>query len=190
MCRQYCHLMNWSLNEHDQSWQTTTLWTNFHDRKRAYIYHNFTDALTHWPLRDVKVTLHVYFLNHFTNWYLEHLQWNWHSVNATDPIDENSTLVQAMAWSRQATSHYLKPLKVRSVILHCSLKQIFVILPQWVNIDLKAVLIMAQVFAYQKQIKAHLKQSCCHHYLKYMMSKSFPRNHSLYAGWACPSAPG
>ena len=55
-----------------------------------------------------------------------------------DLIDDNSTLVQVMAWCRQATSHYLSQCWPRS------LSPYGVTRPQWVNFYLHPVLIYAQ----------------------------------------------
>ena len=48
--------------------------------------------------------------------------------------DDKSTLVQVMAWCRQATSHYLSLHWPRSVSLYG------IIRPQWVHVILKSVL--------------------------------------------------
>ena len=63
------------------------------------------DSSTHWPLRlrfwkcNVKLC--------FTYWYVQIFSWQcpnrWMSRDLTD---DKSTLVQAMAWCRQTTSHY------------------------------------------------------------------------------------
>ena len=45
--------------------------------------------------------------------YFEHFVWNCPQVNATRP--DKSTLVQVMAWCRQATSHYLSQCWPRSL---------------------------------------------------------------------------
>ena len=48
-------------------------------------------------------------------------------MNATGPYDEKSTLVQVMAWCRQATSHYVSQCWLRS------LSPYGVVRPQWVK---------------------------------------------------------
>ena len=46
------------------------------------------------------------FQTDFSDWWLRHLLWNCPSLNVTGLKYEKSTLVQVMAWRRQATSHY------------------------------------------------------------------------------------
>ena len=56
--------------------------------------------------------------------------WSWlcfYQMNATAPHNERSTLVQVMAWCRQATSHYL------SQCWPSSMSPYGVTRPQWVN---------------------------------------------------------
>ena len=48
-------------------------------------------------------------------------------VMALDLTDDKSTMVQVMAWCRQASSHYLSQWWSRSLLLYC------VIRPQWVK---------------------------------------------------------
>ena len=47
----------------------------------------------------------------FSDWWLRHLLWNRPNMNVTG----QSTLVQVMAWCRQATSHYLSQCWPRSL---------------------------------------------------------------------------
>ena len=64
--------------------------------------------LTHWPLGDLNVILKmqssilVYFIGIFKSSYDNVLKWM-----PQDLTDDKSTLVQVMAWCRQATSNYL-----------------------------------------------------------------------------------
>ena len=65
---------------------------------------------THWFLTDVEEK-QVHFQTHWTTWYLEHFPWNWWNRWVPQkPIHDKSTLVQVMAWCRQAASHYLSQL--------------------------------------------------------------------------------
>ena len=63
------------------------------------------DGLTHWPLGLINLYVSN-FQSNFGNWRLMHCfsesALSWHS---RDPIDDESTSVQVMAWYRQATSH-------------------------------------------------------------------------------------
>ena len=68
-----------------------------------------------WLILDVTVTLNnCKFQIHLTDWYYDYLLWNWSHLNVND-FDDKSTLVQAMAWCLQATSHYLSQCSARSM---------------------------------------------------------------------------
>ena len=69
------------------------------------------------------------FQTNFSDWWLSYFLWNCYQMNVTlvDLTDDKSTLVQVMAWCRQATSHYL------SHCWHRSMSPFCVTRPQWVN---------------------------------------------------------
>ena len=84
--------------------------------------------LTHWPLGDLNEILKTWFSILFY-WLVSYRSshdnafwWMWQ-----DPADHQSTLVQVMAWCRQATSHYL------SQCWPSSMSPYGVTRPQWVN---------------------------------------------------------
>ena len=84
--------------------------------------------LTHWPLGDLNKILDKQFSNLF-QWLKGELSLvkfalNWMSLDLTE---DKSTLVQVMAWCRQAASHYLSQYWPRSVSPYGVIK------PQWVN---------------------------------------------------------
>ena len=73
-------------------------------------------VLTHWPLGDVMFNLAL-LIGIFKSWWMPQ-----------DLTDDKSTLVQVMAWCRQATSHYPNQCWPRSPTPYVVTK------PQWVNI--------------------------------------------------------
>ena len=87
--------------------------------------------LTHWPLGDFSEILDKQFSSSFNSSMAERSQpseialW-WLSLDVTD---DKSTLVQVMAWCRQATSHYLNQCWPRSLSLYGITR------PQWVKIS-------------------------------------------------------
>ena len=64
-------------------------------------------GLTHWPLGDLDAILKTEFSILF--YWLVSSDENDFRWMPRDLTDDKSTLVQVMAWCRQATSHYLKP---------------------------------------------------------------------------------
>ena len=84
--------------------------------------------LTHWPMGEVDITLKVYLSNSFFRFDIlsnsnEMALWRM----PHNPTDGKSTLVQVMAWCRQATSHYPSWCWPRSLSPYGINK------PQWVN---------------------------------------------------------
>ena len=85
-------------------------------------------SLSHWPLWDLNVVLKMQssklalLICVFKSSYINVLRWM-----PQDPTDDKSTLVQVMAWSRQATSHYLSQCWPRSPTPYGVSK------PQWVK---------------------------------------------------------
>ena len=88
--------------------------------------------LTHWPLGDLK--------NIFQNVFFKLISWIDTLSNSCEtalrsmpqnPSDDKSTLVQVMAWCRQAASHYLSQCCPRS------LSPYGVTRPQWVKTAMK-----------------------------------------------------
>ena len=83
-------------------------------------------TLTHWPLGDLKVIFNMYLLvlliGIFKSSYDNGLGWM-----LQDLTDDKSTLVQEMAWCRQATSYYLNHCWPRSPTPYGVTR------PQWVN---------------------------------------------------------
>ena len=85
--------------------------------------------LTHWPLGNSNENLDMEFSNGF-EWLM--VDWGiscentmiWMSLDFTD---DQSTLVQGMAWCHQATSHYLSHCWPRSVLPYGITR------PQWAN---------------------------------------------------------
>ena len=84
------------------------------------------NLLTHWPLGDLNfknVIFNLDLLNGiFKSFYDNVLRWM-----PQDLTDGKSTLVQVMAWCRQATSHYLNQCWPRSPMSYGVTR------PQWVN---------------------------------------------------------
>ena len=80
--------------------------------------------LTHWPLGDLNEN---YFQTDFNDLWLRYLCEMIPRRMWLDLTDDKSTLVQVMAWCRQATSHYL------SQCWPSSISPYSVIRPQWVN---------------------------------------------------------
>ena len=72
--------------------------------------------LTHWPLGDFNKVLveWVKFILAIDGWDISHeISSRWMSLDLTD---DKSTLVQVMAWCREATSHYLSQCWPRSLL--------------------------------------------------------------------------
>ena len=88
-------------------------------------------ALTHWPLGDFKLILVGNFQANFSEWWLRYISYEvslrWMPLDLTN---DKSTLVQVMAWCRQATSHYLIQCWPRSMSPNGVTR------PQWVNDEL------------------------------------------------------
>ena len=95
-------------------------------------------SLTHWPLGDLVAILKLQFSILFKLFYwlvssdlLMIMQpYGCHGTSK----DDKSTLVQVMAWCRQATSHYL------SQCWPCSMSPYGVTRPQWVNLLLPSII--------------------------------------------------
>ena len=80
--------------------------------------------LTHWPLGNFNKVFK--FILAIDGWDISHeISSRWMSLDLTD---DKSTLVQVMAWCRQATSHYLSQCWPRS------LSPYGVTRPQWVKL--------------------------------------------------------
>ena len=69
----------------------------------TYKFYLYKENFTHWPLEDVAVILKLIQQNSSFNTHCE-VDLRWMLQNLTD---EKSTLIQVIAWCRQATSHYL-----------------------------------------------------------------------------------
>ena len=87
------------------------------------------NELIHWPLEDFDKVLVTWFLAWFIlvidGWDIAHeISSRWMSLDFTD---DKSTLVQVMAWCRQATSHYLNQCWPRSLAPYGVTR------PQWIN---------------------------------------------------------
>ena len=69
------------------------------------------------------------FQGNFGGWWLRYLLWNCPHITwaVQDLTDDKSTLVQVMAWCRQATSQYLSQCWPRSMLPYGVTR------PQWVN---------------------------------------------------------
>ena len=95
-------------------------------RRKCYLYR--WDVLTRWPLGDLNVILKNVIFNLalligiFKSSCDNVLRWM-----PQDLTDDKSTLVQVMAWCRQATSHYLNQCWPRSPTPYGVTR------PQWVN---------------------------------------------------------
>ena len=74
------------------------------------------------------------------------------SVNHTD---DKSTLVQVMAWCRQATSHYLSQCWPRSLTPYGITR------PQWVNTGPHCMSVLIEVMAWCCQARSHYFKQCC-----------------------------
>ena len=81
----------------------------------------YTTYLTHWSLGDASFNL-AFMIAIFRSSYDNTLIWM-----SYDLTDDKSTLVQVMAWCRQAPSHYLSQCWPRYVSPHGVTR------PQWVN---------------------------------------------------------
>ena len=58
------------------------------------------------------------FTDNFSDWWLGYLLWTCLRWMSLDLIDDKSTLIKAMAWCRQATSHYLSQCWPSSISLN------------------------------------------------------------------------
>ena len=113
----YCH--QYSVNH--RLWQYIAI-TCTNTAMLTFVHHN---RLTHWPLGDLHMILKMLssiLLGIFKSSYDNVLRWM-----PQDLTDDKSTLVQVMAWCRQATSHYLNQCWPRSPMPYG------VTGPQWVN---------------------------------------------------------
>ena len=83
--------------------------------------------ITHWSLGDVTMIKKYCFQTHYSEQQLRDSMWNysWMPQNLTN---QKSTLIQVMAWCRQATSHYLNQCWPSSMS-PCGITR-----PQWVNV--------------------------------------------------------
>ena len=112
-------LMNLFLHIH-----TSAFWQLF-----GHYFHEscWSYSLTHWPLGDLKIFFKMSFSN--SSW-IDTLSNSCETALRSmpqNPSDDKSTLVQVMAWCRQAASHYLSQCCPRS------LSPYGVTRPQWVN---------------------------------------------------------
>ena len=78
-----------------------------------------TSSLTHWPLEDTREVIFKLIL----------MIDNWGVLWSLDLTDDKSTLIQVMAWCRQAISHYLSQSWPRSMLPYGVNR------PQWVNVS-------------------------------------------------------
>ena len=111
------------LHSQYQSW-----WWFVNPRSHGIIIHgicvlgnmpaSMAEGLTHWPLEDFNLILGISY----------EIALRWMPLDLTD---DNSALVQVMAWCRQATSHYLSKCWPRSMSPNGITR------PQWVNLILK-----------------------------------------------------
>ena len=109
------------------------------------------DRLTHWPLGNLNEILDIIFKQILVidSWGIFcEIVLIWMSLDFTD---DQSTLVQVMAWCHQATSHYLSQCWPRS------LSPYGVTRPQWVN-----TLRLGDAYMYQWTISALVHIMVCH----------------------------
>ena len=85
--------------------------------------------LTHWPLGDFNSIL----CRSFSSDFFVNGGWGISYEIALDLTDDKSTLVQAMAWCRQATSHYLNQCWPKSMPPNGVTR------PQWVKVIFKCM---------------------------------------------------
>ena len=115
------------------------IWQGVHIK--AWTIYRF---LTRWPLGNFNDCLIRYLIFQIISvidgWgiYYE-LALRWMSLDLTD---DKSTLVQVMAWCRQATNHYLSQCWPRSMSPYGVTR------PQWVNSTFSVVLYMAKSVTY------------------------------------------
>ena len=113
-------------------WQQAITWSNV-DTDIHHLLLADHNELTHWPLGDLDVIFKnlifnlILLIGILRSLYDNALQWMRQNIT-----DDKSTLVQVMAWCRQATSHYLSQCWLRS------LSPYGITRPQWVNIALFA----------------------------------------------------
>ena len=81
----------------------------------------------------------------FTDWQLKYFLWNCPQMTALDLAGNNSTLVQVMAWCRQATIHYLGQWWPGFI------SQYSVTRPQWVNSKSAVVQVLSNALAVNRQ---------------------------------------
>ena len=80
---------------------------------------------THCPLGNLNVIFVMWFSTYFDDWGISYeIALRWLSLDLTD---EKSTLVQLMAWCRQASSHYLSQCWPSSMLPYGITR------PQWIN---------------------------------------------------------
>ena len=89
-------------------------WHLYLRRPPGYILTSIQCTLTHWPLGDWTQILYKYIQPGFNYWWLKYLEWNCPHVIVTAPHIK-STLVQVLAWSHQASNHYLSQYWPRSM---------------------------------------------------------------------------
>ena len=88
-------------------------------------HHKASVSLTHWPLGDLNVISKMYF-SIFFHWLVSS---DFLMITPSDECHiDKSTLVQVMAWCRQATSHYQSQCWPRSVSPYNITR------PQWVKL--------------------------------------------------------
>ena len=118
-------MWDWELCHNDKSYRGKM------SNSYSSLVTSWCPMLTHWPRGDVSVILKVYFLTLHTEKSLWHPLWQLHYEIALRWMpqtitNKKSTLVQVMAWCRQATSHYLSQ--------HWSMSSYGVTRPHWVNV--------------------------------------------------------
>ena len=97
------------------------IWSD-NDNKASVVAQSPLTALTHWPLGDLNVIFKL--ISVIVGWGIScEIAFRWMSLDLTDG---KSTLIQVMAWCRQATSHYLSQCWPRSMSLYGATR------PQWV----------------------------------------------------------
>ena len=139
LCQVLTRELRWSWSSSDRqcfTWVTTSEWSTSWLPTKVWlileVWQHIPPGLdndsSHWPHRgSLKKKFDKYKSFKWHGWgtYCE-IALRWMSLDLNDR-DDKSTLVQIMAWCRQATHHYLNQCWPMYVVLRC------VIRPQWVK---------------------------------------------------------
>ena len=113
MCMYTCMCVTRS-QWHDLNSLTEFVPSDMHTVVFCFVLSRFYDwSLTCWPLRNTKVISQVLF---FSISFFQLISLTLHVAYVPQNLNDKSTLVQVMAWCRQAPSHYLNQCWPRSTL--------------------------------------------------------------------------